>query len=239
MCVRVVPSSGTATDFLLDGIEIAEEIASAGVTSYVGPGLISKMSGTTQTIYHADGLGSTRAMSGSSQVVTESSTYDAYGNAVATYSAAPNFGYAGQYRYYADATWLHYLKARYYDPVAGRFVSRDPIRYNGGRNLYQYARSRPTSLVDPSGRIAWAPIIGVIGIVYSIWEGANWVVDWYICGLALQSWYECARRAREVYPDDCQRKWKFCEGERNDVINSCPETTWREYAGNPIYGPTL
>jgi len=155
MRVRVVPSGGTATDFLLDGIEIAEEIAGAGVTSYVGPGLISQISGTTRTIYHADGLGSTRAISDSSQVVTESSTYDAYGNAVVTYGAAPNFGYAGQYRYYADATGLHYLKARYYDPVAGRFQSRDPIGYGGGLNLYEYAAGNPVILVDPTGEWPW------------------------------------------------------------------------------------
>jgi RHS repeat-associated protein len=110
--------------------------------------------GTTGTIYHADGLGSlgsTRAMSDSSQVVSESITYDAYGKAVATYGNVPNFGYVGQYRYYADATGLHYLKARYYDPVAGRFLSRDPIGYRGGLNLYGYVGSRPTTHVDPDG----------------------------------------------------------------------------------------
>jgi RHS repeat-associated protein len=151
MRVRVVPSSGTATDFLLGGIEIAEEIASAGVTSYVGPGLISSISGTARTIYHADGLGSTRAISGSSQVVSESGVYDAYGNAVATYGTAPSFGYAGQYRYYTDSTGLHYLKARYYDPLAGRFLSRDPIGYDGGLNIYAYVDNRPTAFVDPFG----------------------------------------------------------------------------------------
>jgi len=164
--VRVVPIGGTTTDFLLDGIEIAEEMESGTVTSYVGPGLISQISGTTRTIYHADGLGSTRAMSDSSQVVTESSTYDAYGNAVAAYGTAPNFGYVGQYRYYTDATGLHYLKARYYDPVAGRFLSRDPIGYRGSSNLYAYVSGNPVSDVDPSGLISlggigsWVPGIG-------------------------------------------------------------------------------
>lgn len=165
MCVRVVPIGGTATDFLLDGIEIAEEIAGVGVTSYVGPGLISQISGTTRTIYHADGLGSTRAMSGSSQVVTESGVYDAYGNAVATYGTAQSFGYAGQYRYYAYATGLHYLKARYYDPVAGRFLSRDPIGFRGGPNLYTYVADNPVMYVDPTGKSrigdVWKGVIGI------------------------------------------------------------------------------
>jgi RHS repeat-associated protein len=155
MRVRVVPSGGTATDFLLDGIEIAEEMESGTVTSYVGPGLISQISDTTRTIYHADGLGSTRAMSGSSQVVSESSTYDAYGNAVATYGAAPSFGYVGQYRYYTDATGLVYLKARYYDSSAGRFISRDPIGYKGGQNLYIYCHDNPIAYIDPDGEFAW------------------------------------------------------------------------------------
>ena len=33
----------------------------------------------------------------------------------------------------------------------GRFVSRDPIAYEGGWNLYGYVSSRPTGATDPLG----------------------------------------------------------------------------------------
>lgn len=150
--VRVTPSGGTATEFLLDLMEVAEEVTGANVISCVAPGVISEISGTTRTVYHADGIGSTRAISDASQAATVSTIYDAYGNLVAAYpSGAPEFGYAGWYRYYADSTGLAYLKHRYYDPVVGRFLSRDPVGYEAGLNMYEYVSGAPTTAVDPNG----------------------------------------------------------------------------------------
>src|SRR5690606_23402879 len=41
--------------------------------------------------------------------------------------------------------------ARDYDPVVGRWVSKDPIRFAGGRNLYAYAGSDPIQNRDQTG----------------------------------------------------------------------------------------
>jgi RHS repeat-associated protein len=48
-------------------------------------------------------------------------------------------------------TGLYYYRARYYDPVVGRCVSEDPIRWLGGINLHRYAGSNPGNFVDPTG----------------------------------------------------------------------------------------
>ena len=48
-------------------------------------------------------------------------------------------------------TDLYYYRARYYDAVLERFVSRDPIGYKGGINLYRYVSDSPTNLTDPFG----------------------------------------------------------------------------------------
>jgi|GEM_PF-6145985 len=92
-------------------------------------------------------------MSDSSQVITESGIYDAYGNLAQDFpaSSSPSFGYAGQERCYVDFTALDYLKARYYQPATGRFISRDPIRHSGGLNLYSYGDGNPVVFVDGSG----------------------------------------------------------------------------------------
>ncbi|HEY3265367.1 MAG TPA: RHS repeat-associated core domain-containing protein [Armatimonadota bacterium] len=40
---------------------------------------------------------------------------------------------------------------RYYDPATGRFLTRDPISYAGGINLYAYCQNNPVNLTDPAG----------------------------------------------------------------------------------------
>ncbi|MDC6133994.1 RHS domain-containing protein, partial [Burkholderia gladioli] len=55
-----------------------------------------------------------------------------------------------------DETGLHYNRHRYYDPVSGRFTSRDPIKLAGGINVYQYAPNS-VSWVDQLG-LAGTPI---------------------------------------------------------------------------------
>jgi uncharacterized protein RhaS with RHS repeats len=50
-----------------------------------------------------------------------------------------------------EETGLYYYRARYYDPASGRFLSEDPIRFNGGIDFYSYADGGPTNAIDPFG----------------------------------------------------------------------------------------
>jgi len=44
------------------------------------------------------------------------------------------------------------MRARYYDPEVGRFVSEDPIGFEGGDvNLYAYVGGNPVLRIDPLG----------------------------------------------------------------------------------------
>jgi RHS repeat-associated protein len=58
-----------------------------------------------------------------------------------------------QGQYHDHETGLHYNRYRYYDPGVGRFISKDPISYEGGINIYQYAPN-PMGWVDPLGLAA-------------------------------------------------------------------------------------
>ena len=49
-----------------------------------------------------------------------------------------------------DESGLIYMRARYYEPVSGRFISEDPER-NGG-NWYVYCAGNPTCLADRTGQ---------------------------------------------------------------------------------------
>ena len=65
-------------------------------------------------------------------------------------SLANEFDFAGQQ---TDATGLQYLRARYYDPGSGVFLSRDPLARLPGwdGHPFAYSGSRPTGSIDPSG----------------------------------------------------------------------------------------
>jgi RHS repeat-associated protein len=54
-------------------------------------------------------------------------------------------------REYDAETKLYYVRARYYDPAVGRFISQDPIWLEGGINLYAFSNNAPTVGRDPSG----------------------------------------------------------------------------------------
>ena len=48
-------------------------------------------------------------------------------------------------------TGIYFYRARYYDSAKGRFIQRNPLDYVDGPNLYEYVRSEPTRLTDPTG----------------------------------------------------------------------------------------
>ena len=52
---------------------------------------------------------------------------------------------------YDQATGYYYCQQRYYDPGNGRWVTRDPIGYAGGVNVYGYCNSNPAYRIDPLG----------------------------------------------------------------------------------------
>ena len=63
-------------------------------------------------------------------------------------STVPQYGYSGRE---PDASGLDYYRARYYDPVLGRFLQRDPIGLGGGIADYAYAGGEPVGASDPNG----------------------------------------------------------------------------------------
>ena len=101
----------------------------------------------------SDGLGSTMKTVDATGTVVNGYTYDVYGKKTSsTGSQANEFDFAGQQ---TDATGLQYLRARYYDPVTGTFLSRDPMSASPGwgGNSYAYASGNPVDRTDPTGRV--------------------------------------------------------------------------------------
>jgi len=126
---------------------------------------ISERRGSTSSFYHADSLGSTRNITGSTQTSTDTMLTDAFGNSLSRTGTNPTpFLFAGEHQYQADSqSGLMLLGNRYYDPEAGRFISKDPIK--DGDNWYAYCENNPLKYVDPMGLETYSLGGGGSGIV--------------------------------------------------------------------------
>lgn len=102
----------------------------------------------TITYLHRDQLGSTRALTNNTGALVGERAYTPYGTPTITTGTTTPFGYTGQYT--DTETQLQYLRARYYDPSTGQFISRDPL-VSMTREGYGYTFGNPTNATDPSG----------------------------------------------------------------------------------------
>ena len=99
--------------------------------------------------YINDQLGTPQELVAANGEVIWSGIYRTYGNlAVAAGDVEQKLRFQGQY--YDEESGLHYNRYRYYDPLAGRYLSQDPIGLAGGLNGYAYVPN-PNGWVDPLG----------------------------------------------------------------------------------------
>ena len=97
-----------------------------------------------------DMLGSTVAMVNSAGGITTAYQYGPFGQTTMTGTSSTNpFQYIGREM---DPTGLYFMRARYYNAIAQRFISQDPIGLAGGQsNFYAYAFNSPMNWKDPMG----------------------------------------------------------------------------------------
>lgn len=99
--------------------------------------------------YYQDEQGSTAYITGYDGAVENSYCYDAFGNLLESREDISNrILYTGQQ--YDQETGQYYLRARFYNPVVGRFTQEDTYR-GDGLNLYAYCANNPVMYYDPSG----------------------------------------------------------------------------------------
>lgn len=77
-------------------------------------------------------------------------SYEPFGQTSSTETAFP-FQFTGRV---PDTSGTYYYRARFYDPIAARFLSEDPFGFgatDADTNLYAYTQNNPIRLIDPSG----------------------------------------------------------------------------------------
>ncbi|WP_281287701.1 RHS repeat-associated core domain-containing protein [Geobacter argillaceus] len=99
--------------------------------------------------FHQDGIKSVTAITDSNRNVVQSYEYESFGRPTPSANFRNSLTYTG--REWDKETGLYYLRYRYYDPMDGRFISRDPIGFRGGINLYSYVQNNPINFIDPLG----------------------------------------------------------------------------------------
>ena len=81
-----------------------------------------------------DGLDSTLTLMDTSGAAITQYTYEPFGRTTVTGTTSSNATqFTGREN---DGTGLYYYRARYYNPVFQRFLSEDPLGFNGGMSIY-------------------------------------------------------------------------------------------------------
>ena len=183
--------AGAKTFYVYAGGALIGEIAANGTPTaaytWGAAGLVSEWHWSTglNLFYHYGPQGETRTLTDASGAVRDTYVYTPYGYPVTSTGTDANpFQFGGSVGYYSDplAQGLVLCGQRWYSPGWARWLSRDPIGYDGGADLYGYCGGNPVGSLDPDGLTAsrvsgasqplpWWDIIGnVVGgakIIYN------------------------------------------------------------------------
>ena len=140
----------TVTNFALDvAAGLPEVIYTSEGNVYLHlPGVIMTENSTGEVRYLlSDGLGSVRHAMDENGAVVAYNEFDPYGNPVQ--NGSEPYGYTGEW-WENDVGLLH-LRARWYSPLTGTFLSVDPVE---SEPPYAYVRGNVVNRTDPSGRFS-------------------------------------------------------------------------------------
>ncbi|MGD9418134.1 MAG: RHS repeat domain-containing protein [Verrucomicrobiota bacterium JB025] len=139
------------------GLDLSGTLQGAGGVG----GMLSEshVSGTQITTYHPtyDGNGNVSEYLGSSGQMAAHFEYDPFGNTVVDADTGSLFVFRFSTKPLDSETGLYYYGHRYYDPVTGRWPSRDPIEERGGANLYGFVENDGIDTWDVLGRQGGMP----------------------------------------------------------------------------------
>ncbi len=159
-------ANGAHTLFYYDGEQLIGQQTGEDAVIPIVTGAVGLIS-FGDTFYFCDPDGNVIQRLDDQGVLQSTTLYDAWGQPLAGDSPADPFGYKGQVGYYTDLeTGLILCTHRYYDPERGAWLTRDPIGYEGGENLFEYCGGEPVNRVDPDGKnplLVSAAIGAIIG----------------------------------------------------------------------------
>ncbi len=145
--------NGKLSRFIFSGREVVAEVDannSLKAATVRGHEILAQKDARDNSYYYLNNAhGDVVGLMDAAGNMVDSYKYDAFGNIFEAKEQIPNrFRYAGEQ--FDAVTGQYYLRARFYNPVMGRFTQEDTYR-NDGLNLYAYVQNNPVKYVDPSG----------------------------------------------------------------------------------------
>lgn len=148
---------GVAQNFVLDDLTNVAYSSTSGsfLTARTIDSHLAQIDlGGSPTFALTDAINSTTATTDFSGAIASRFYYESYGQTTVTGASYP-FQFTGRGPVTGN---IYYYRARFHDVAAGRFLSEDPSRFDGGINLYEYVANRPIDQSDPLGLQA-APLL--------------------------------------------------------------------------------
>jgi RHS repeat-associated protein len=132
------------------GLDLSSSMQDAGG---VGGLLAVQIQNPQSAIYYPtyDGNGNISEYLGSDSTIAAHFEYDPFGNTTANTDSGNQFAYRFSTKPLDAETGLYYYGYRFYDPVTGRWPSRDTIEEDGGLNLYGFVGNNGIGMVDCLG----------------------------------------------------------------------------------------
>ncbi|QHZ57512.1 RHS repeat-associated core domain-containing protein [Brevibacillus sp. NSP2.1] len=225
--------TGSVTDtthyVYLNG-QVIEELTQDGrlkARNVFGNQLIWRKDYTTnqEGTYYYNSHGDVVKIKGPSGNVLNTYEYDIWGNLIADKvkeTMMNPFAYAGEM--YDKESGFYYLRARYYDPKMGRFVSEDTVKGQVDNpltlNRYTYTHNNPVRYIDPTGHDAW-----LVHGTFS--DNSTWKDDFvtYFKGL----YKEDVRKFEWSGDNDNTARVKAAQSLAADIMN------WRSIKGKLVF----
>jgi RHS repeat-associated protein len=144
---------GGTTEYMYDGVNAVQESSGGTPTANMLAADVDEYFARTDSVgtvnFLTNAVGSTLALTDVTGALLTQYAYEPFGTTTSSGVTSTNsLQYAGREN---DQTGIYYVRARYYHPQLQRFISEDPIGYEGGLNFYSFDSNDPLTFQDPSG----------------------------------------------------------------------------------------
>lgn len=167
--------SQNGVNYTLDLNAGLTQVLSDGTNTYLyGVDRIAQVNTTTE-YFLGDALGSVRQLTDAQGEITLANAYEPYGSLAQTVgNTQTSYGFTGEF---TDSSGMVYLRARYYIPNNGRFLTKDTfggvLEIPASLNRFNYVHGNPVMYTDPSGQVCVPCIIALLIVLGVFTQGCS------------------------------------------------------------------